>query len=207
VIGTFAPGNTPLDPDEMEGLIPRHVTTQGELNQVEQANILEALTWLTGRALPGLLTDSFLRALHKRMFKDVWKWAGQYRATVKNLGVLPEQIDQLFVAVGPTKQFSSPCSSEQVPVEVKKLCEDTRYWISNKTFPPEECVLRFHHRLVAIYPFANGNGRHARLAADLLMRDQGLPPFAWNGPRESYLAALKAADRGDYKPLFKFVNS
>jgi Fic-DOC domain mobile mystery protein B len=152
---------------------------------VEQANILEALTWLTGRALPGLLTDSFLRALHKRMFKDVWKWAGQYRATVKNLGVLPEQIGG----------------------EVKKLCEDTRYWISNKTFPPEESVLRFHHRLVAIHPFPNGNGRHARLAADLLMRDQGLPPFAWNGPRESYLAALKAADRGDYKPLFKFVNS
>jgi Fic-DOC domain mobile mystery protein B len=152
-----APGNTPLDPDEMEGLIPRHVTTQGELNQVEQANIIEAMAWSTGRSLPGLLTESFLRELHKRMLKDVWKWAGKYRTTVKNLGVFPEQI----------------------PAEVRKLCEDTQYWIQNQVYPWDEIGARFHHRLVAIHPFPNGNGRHARLAADLLLRTQGQDPFSW----------------------------
>jgi len=190
-------GNTPLDPDEMEGLIPRHVTTQGELNQVEQANILEAMTWIIGRSHPDILTESFLRELHKKMFKDVWKWAGKYRKSLKNLGV----------------------SADQVPVEIKKLCEDAQFWIQNKTYPWDEIGVRFHHRLVVIHPFPNGNGRHARLATDVLMRNNSQKVFAWGGEseivtidsvsstRKGYLAALRAADKGDFKLLLEFVRS
>ena len=132
---TFLTGGTPLDPDESEGLIPSHVSTQAELNRVEQANILEAVTWATSRKHSRLLTDEFIRELHRRMFKDVWKWAGLYRRTLKNFGVPPETI----------------------PVEVKKLCEDTHYWVQNKVFPWDELAARFHHRLVAIHPFPNGS--------------------------------------------------
>ncbi len=192
-----APGNTPLDPDEVEGLIPLHVTTQGELNEVEQANILEAMAWSTGRDHADILTDSYLRELHKRMFKDVWKWAGKYRQSLKNVGV----------------------SANQIPAEVKKLCEDTQYWIQNKTYSWDEIGVRFHHRLVSIHPFPNGNGRHARLATDLMLRANGQKPFNWGGEssgasidaagttRGLYIAALKAADRGNFNLLLAFVRS
>jgi len=190
-------GSTPLDPDEMEGLIPPYVQTQGELNLVEHANIQEAVVWAIARQHPEILSDSFLRDLHRKMFKDVWKWAGKYRTSVKNLGVSPEQI----------------------PVEVKKLCEDTGYWIQNKTYSWDEIGVRFHHRLVAIHPFSNGNGRHSRLAANLLMTTHGQKSFTWgekaeNGSIDSegrirylYIAALKAADQGDYKTLLDFAKS
>jgi Fic-DOC domain mobile mystery protein B len=192
-----APGSTPIDPDEMEGLIPGHVTNQGELNRAEHANIQDAVIWSIARPHPDILTDSFLRELHKRMFEDVWKWAGKYRTSVKNLGV----------------------PAEQIPVEVKKLCEDTKYWVQNQAYPWDEIGGRFHHRLVSIHPFSNGNGRHARLAADILMRTNKQMIFTWGskterGPinkvgtaRERYLAALKAADKGDYKPLLDFARS
>lgn len=195
MIENQASGNTPLDPDEMEGLIPRHVTTQGELNQVEQANILEAMTWIAGRPHPDILSDPFLRELHKRMFKDVWKWAGKYRKSLKNLGI----------------------PAEQITTEVKKLCEDAGYWIQNNTYPWDEIAIRFHHRLVVIHPFPNGNGRHARLATNILLTTHGQKPFTWGGGSQSgpigstgetrgdYLSALKAADKGDFKPLLAFA--
>jgi len=194
---TFLTGGTPLDPDESEGLIPSHVSTQAELNRVEQANILEAVTWATSRKHSRLLTDEFIRELHRRMFKDVWKWAGLYRRTLKNFGVPPETI----------------------PVEVKKLCEDTHYWVQNKVFPWDELAARFHHRLVAIHPFPNGNGRHARLLTDLLLRQQDQKPFSWGArtgqgvigsdgmTRERYIEALRSADRQDFGPLLDFVRS
>jgi len=192
-----APGNTPLDLDEMEGLIPSYVTTQSELNQVEQQNILQAAQWVIGHKANGLLTDSFLRELHRRMLGDVWKWAGKYRITGKNIGV--------------------PASD--IPGEIKKLCDDTGYWIENKTFPWNEIGARFHHRLVAIHPYPNGNGRHARLATDVLLRAHDQEAFAWGARtaqdpldrdgenRRAYLNALKAADQGDFGLLLKFVRS
>jgi Fic-DOC domain mobile mystery protein B len=191
---TDHPGNTPLDPDETEGLIPRHVTTQDELNQVEQANILEASAWFAGRSHPDILTDSFLRQLHKKMFCDVWRWAGVYRKSVKNIGGPPVSI----------------------PTETRKLCEDTRYWIENKTYGWDELAARFHHRLVAIHPFPNGNGRHARMATNLLLTTHGQKPFTWGNAnlsettsrtRNRYLAALKAADNQDFQLLLEFVRS
>ncbi len=192
-----APGSTPLDPDEMEGLVPGHVTNQGELNRAEHANIQDAVTWAIARPHAEILTDTFLRELHKRMLGDVWKWAGKYRTTVKNLGV----------------------SAEQIPVEVKNLCEDTKVWIQNKSYSWDEIGVRFHHRLVSIHPFANGNGRHARLAANLLMSTHGQKPFTWGEmtennsidsagkTRDRYLSALKTADTGDYKLLLDFAKS
>jgi Fic-DOC domain mobile mystery protein B len=187
-------GNTPLDPDETEGLLPRHVTTQPELNQVEQSNILQAAAWASGRSFPHLLTDNALRQIHKRMFGDVWRWAGTYRKSVKNIGVLPTVI----------------------PIEVRQWCEDTRYWIENKTHGWDEIGARFHHRLVAIHPFPNGNGRHARFVTDLLLTTHGQKPFTWGNAghrvetesiRNRYLASLKAADNHDFKPLLEFVRS
>lgn len=187
-------GNTPLDPDETEGLLPRHVTTQPELNQVEQSNILQAAAWASGRSFPHLLTDNALRQIHKRMFGDVWRWAGTYRKSVKNIGVLPTVI----------------------PIEVRQLCEDTRYWIENKTHGWDEIGARFHHRLVAIHPFPNGNGRHARFVTDLLLTTHGQKPFTWGNAghrvetesiRNRYLASLKAADNHNFKPLLEFVRS
>jgi Fic-DOC domain mobile mystery protein B len=131
------------------------------------------------------------------MFKDVWKWAGKYRKSLKNIGV----------------------SAVQIPVEVKKLCEDTQFWIQNHTYSWDEIGVRFHHRLVSIHPFPNGNGRHARLATDILMRANGQEPFTWGGESEvdligsagetrgGYLAALKAADNGDVGPLLSFARN
>jgi len=187
-------GNTPLDPDEIEGLIPRHVTTQAELNQVEQANILEASAWALGQKHPKLLTDTYLKQLHKRMFGDVWKWAGTYRKSLKNIGVMPQTI----------------------PTEVRLLCEDTRHWMEHRTYDWIGIGARFHHRLVAIHPFPNGNGRHARMATDLLLATNDQNPFTWGRldrtrtetqVRARYLAALKAADNHDLNPLLEFVGS
>ena len=126
---TYQPGQTPLDPDEKEGLKPKHISTQGEL--------------------------------HKRMLGDTWAWAGTYR----------------------------------------KL---------------DELAIRFHHQLVLVHPFPNGNGRHSRLIADLLLQKMGRVPFSWGSGsysslvsrtdlRTAYLTALRAADQGNIAPLLAFA--
>jgi len=194
-----AAGNTPLDPDEAAGLIPRHIRTLGELNEWEQANLLEGRRWME-RQWPrkDVLTENFLRALHKRMFDKTWRWAGTYRTTGKNIGV----------------------DAREVAVEVHKLLQDVRYWLDEKTWAnTDETAARFHHRLVWIHPFPNGNGRHARFITDALLLKQGATPFSWGaatmaadveqqgGARDRYLAALRAADSRDFAPLLAFVRS
>lgn len=189
----YAPSATPLDPDEAAGLLARHITTQAELNEWEQTNILEGLHWALKQGKRDLLDEAFARELHRRMFSKTWKWAGQFRQTDKNIGV-----DWL-----------------QVPVQLRNLLADVKAQIEFKSFPPDELVLRFHHRLVWIHPFANGNGRHARLMADLLIKRLGLPAFNWGGQalvsagekRQRYLDALHAADARDYQPLLRFARS
>ena len=194
---TFAEpdGATPLDPDERNGLKFRHVTTRGELDELEQANIEQGLAWLARRRGGDVFDDAFLRRLHKRLFGDVWSWAGEYRLREKNIGVEPFQI----------------------AVQLRALLGDARYWAENRTFPPLEAAARFHHRLVQIHPFANGNGRHARIAADIMLEDHyGHPPIAWasgfdlqadNERRRDYIAALRAADGHDFAALFAFVGA
>ncbi len=185
-------GATPLDPDESEGLIPTHVTTREQLNRLEQENIVEAMQWLETARLKDILNEAFIRRLHQRMFARVWKWAGQFRTSDKNIGI----------------------AKEHIGVELHKLCEDTKAQIAHATYPPDEIACRFHHRLVWIHPFPNGNGRHARLLTDLLLEKVlHRPRFSWGGMSEipegdiraDYLGALCAADKGDYSKLTEFA--
>ena len=187
-------GATPLDPNEIDGLLLTHITTRPELDRWEQDNINEALAWLEQRKSKDILNESFMKQLHKRMFGNVWKWAGKLRQTEKNIGV-------------PWYQIS---------LETKTLCDDIKYWIENKTFSEDEIAARFHHRLVSIHLFPNGNGRHARLMADILLENVlGKPPFTWGSrnlidagmDRQKYIESLVAADRGDYGQLMDFVRS
>ena len=189
----YPEGATPLDADELEGLKFPHVTTLGELDHLEQANIEAGLIWLNRRKDPDILNDQFVRLLHKQLFGEVWRWAGSYRLTVKNIGVAPEQIS----------------------IQLRNLLDDVQYWVKNNTFSPIESAVRFHHRLVSIHPFPNGNGRHARIMADVLLEKvHKTQAIDWSGGddlqrmnerRKQYITALRAADIGDYGPLFIFV--
>lgn len=187
-------GQTPLDPDEKAGLIPRHIETKGALNDWEQENILQATKWLRSARLPEVLSESFCRDLHRRMFNKTWKWAGKFRTSDKNIG----------------------CDWTLVAVKLSQLLGNALYWVDNKTFDPDELAARFHHALVWIHPFPNGNGRHARMMADALLKQLGRPAFSWgsganliaaNEVRARYLAALRAADKNDFTALLAFVRS
>lgn len=192
---TTGAGNTPLTPDEQADLIP-NLATKEELNQWERENILMAYSWaLNPRTLAreNALSEPYLRNLHRRMFDETWKWAGLYRTSEKNIGVPHHQIrEQLGILVG-----------------------DASYWLEHATYPADEIAIRFHHRLVFIHPFANGNGRHARLMADVLIRLQGRPEFTWGGAdivaqgdiRKGYIDALRVADKGDIAPLLAFART
>jgi Fic-DOC domain mobile mystery protein B len=187
--GRQTDGTTSLDADELDDLIPTHITTRRELNEWEQANILAAVTAPARRRNP--LTMEFLTGLHRRMFGQTWKWAGQFRRTEKTIGVAREQIE----------------------LQLHDLLEDARYWVAHATYLPDEIAARFHHRLVLIHPFPNGNGRHARLMTDQLARYLGQTPFTWGSAslnetgsaRNRYISALKDADRGDITALLAFV--
>jgi len=190
---TAGEGNTPLSPDEQADLLP-NLATREELNQWERENILVAYSWaLKRRTLTRekALSEPYLRNLHYRMFDETWKWAGLYRTSEKNIGVPHHQIrEQLAILIG-----------------------DTSYWLEHATFSPDEIAIRFHNRLVFIHAFANGNGRHSRLMADILAKVQGRPEFTWGGTdivaqgdiRRSYIDALRAADKNDIGPMLAFA--
>lgn len=190
---SYPPGATPLDPDEVASLVPTSISTQGELNAFEQANIADAERWAFKRKRQDCLTEGFIRELHRRMLNQVWRWAGMYRTSDKNIGT----------------------SWTQIPERILGLCGDVLYWIEHQTYDWDELGARFHHRLVAIHPFSNGNGRHARLMADVLLYAHGEELFSWGREaldhptetRNRYLAALRAADNRNYAPLIKFVRS
>ena len=188
----YPPGATPLDADELASLIPGHITTQGELNEWEQANIVQGDQWAR-KQRKAILDDAFVRQLHKQMFGETWRWAGEFRKSKKNIGI----------------------DWPKISVELRKLLDDVHYQIEHPSCPPDEIAVRFHHRLVAIHPFHNGNGRHARLMADLLVERLGQPRFTWGSrslvdageTRQAYIAALQAADARDYQPLIAFARS
>jgi Fic-DOC domain mobile mystery protein B len=177
----YPEGATPLDPDEAEGLLLTHITARGELDRWEQDNILEAKAW-TDRTKPtDILNEQFIKALHKRMFGNVWKWAGQFRQSDKNIG-------------GPW---------HQVPTCLRNLCDDAGLWIELQEDSSDLIAVRFHHRLVSIHPFPNGNGRHAREMANLLLKNiLKQPEFTWGGNslsntgdiRKQYIESLQAAE-------------
>ena len=188
---------TLLSRDAADGLLLDHITTREECDFWEQKYIGEAHNWLDQHKPKDILNQAFMLKLHKKMFGEVWKWAGQLRADEANIGNVPRW---------------------RMETDLKNLCDDVKAWIENETFPPDEICVRFHHRLVFIHLFENGNGRHARLMADLLATNVlGQPPFTWGGAdltkvstsRNRYIAALKVADKyyDDYGPLLKLARS
>jgi Fic-DOC domain mobile mystery protein B len=189
----YAVGATPLGSDEINGLIPLHITIQSQLNEWEAANILKAESWLFSANHGDFLTIDFIKSLHLKMFNATWKWAGKFRTTERNIGITPYKIT----------------------ADLSQLLEDVRYQIINKSFSLDEIAYRFHHRLVAIHPFPNGNGRHSRLMTDLLLAQAGQVRFTWgrykleteSPVRKQYINALRAADKHDYAALAIFVRS
>lgn len=191
----YPPGATPLDPDEAAGLVPTHITTQSDLNAWEQTNILQGERWASRQKSRELLDEGFVRELHKRMFDQTWQWAGMFRKSNKNIGV----------------------DWPQVSLKLRDLLDNTRYQLEHQVFMDDEIVVRFHHQLVWIHAFPNGNGRHARLMADLLAMRLGTARMSWGGGsldlapvsrvRERYLAALRAADQGRFDLLIQFARS
>ena len=190
----YPEGATPLDPDELAGLKHPHVETRGELDQLEQANIQEGYRWLSRqRKYREFLNEDFVLDLHRHLFGDVWSWAGAFRKSEKNIGADPASIG----------------------MELRNLLDDAKYWVEHNTYSREEFAARFHHRLVKIHPFTNGNGRHARIMTDaILERVLKVKPVNWGSGlntktehRMAYIAALRAADNNDYRPLIDFVSS
>ena len=184
--------NTPLTAEEREQLIPSYIALRHELNEVEQVNIGAAVRWARTRKRD-VLDRKYLNELHRRMFGDVWRWAGQYRATARNIGV----------------------EAHRIAMEVQQAIDDARDWVEHATYPPDDIAVRFSYRLVAIHPFPNGNGRFSRLVGDLLAAQLGRPPFTWGQvdlitlgeTRARYVEALRAADRHDIRPLLLFARS
>lgn len=188
-------GQTPLEADEKEGLLITTITRRGELDEFEQLNIQKAIQWTLSRKFKKdeILTERFIKLVHKKMYGDVWAWAGEFRKTNKNIGV----------------------DRYQVPIEVKKLLDDCKYWIDNDSYSHDEIAVRFKHRIVQIHCFSNGNGRHSRLMGDLIIdKIFAKPVFTWGAgsdlsksgdTRSEYLKAVKAADIDIINPLLKFA--
>ena len=188
----YKEGQTPIDEDEKLGLKIKSISAIAELDEFEQQNIEEAVSWAYGRIFKPeqVLEVDFIQNIHRRMFKNVWKWAGKFRTSDKNIGVPFYQIRQ----------------------QLQTLNDDCRYWIEYQTYLPDEIAIRFKHRMVSIHLFPNGNGRHSRLMADiLLLALDNNQAFSWGGKslrrgedRTVYLAALRKADSGDIGPLLAF---
>lgn len=192
----YIAGQTPMDEEEKRDLIPI-VLSREDLDNFEQENIIEARGWVMQKSVyanADVFDEQFLLNLHKRMYRHVWKWAGKFRKSNKNIGV----------------EFY------QIPTELKILLDDVKFWLENKTFPIEHIAVMFHHRLVKIHLFANGNGRHARLCADVIIAKYNATKLSWGGNsdlikpdeiRKRYINALREADAGSYEALIEFASS
>lgn len=193
----YPPGATPLNPNEIAGLKLSYISTQKELNAAEQDNILRGEKWAFSKKRKNFITERFMRELHKKMFGHVWQWAGTYRTSDKSIGV------EWF----------------KIPTEINKLIGDVRYWITHETYPIDEIAARFHHRLVWIHPFPNGNGRWARVMADVLLFNSEQEVFSWGAKsktgslgehsdaRARYIHSLRSADARNFEELLSFVRS
>ena len=192
----YISGQTPLDEEEKEGPLKKTISTRAELDEFEQLNIDEARVWLlkTKLGLDRILTEEFIKELHSKMFENVWRWAGTFRRSNKNIGI----------------------DKTEIPFQLRQLVENTKYWVEHKTFSEDEIVIRFSHRLVQIHLFPNGNGRHSRLIADVLIhKGFGKDEFPWGSTnltaagevRITYLTALRNADNGNFTDLITFARS
>lgn len=192
----YIDGQTPLDENEIDGLLLNTISTIGELNEFEQLNIEKAVEWTIHNRFTRerILTEKFIKTLHKQMYEDVWRWAGQFRKSDKNIGICWTQIG----------------------IQLKFLIDDTNFWIDNNTYPPVEIAIRFKHRIVSIHCFPNGNGRHSRMIADIIMESIfGTEIFTWHqsnmlkedDTRKKYISALIEADNGNINPLIDFAKN
>ena len=192
----YLDGQTPLSEEELNGLKILSISTREELDEFEQFNIEKAIQWTFGKKIQAkdLLSEKFIKDLHKRMFGEIWKWAGSFRTSEKNLGI----------------------KSYLIPVQLKQLLDDVMYWYENQIYSPDEVAVRFKHQLVSIHCFPNGNGRHSRLMADLIMEKLYKEPFlTWGGSslvksnekRKEYINAIKLADHQDLSQLIMFAKS
>ena len=192
----YIDGQTPLNEEEQNGLLIPSITTREELDEFEQLNIEKAIQWTFGKKWKAeqLFSEKFVKDLHKRMYGEVWKWAGAFRESEKNLGI----------------------KSYLIPTELKVLLDDAIFWVQNDTYSPDELAIRFKHRLVSIHCFSNGNGRHSRLMADLIMEKLfNATFFSWGSSnlvkatetRKAYIKAVKMADKQDVQPLIVFAKS
>ena len=183
--------STPLTEEEKQQLKAKWITTRAELNELETKGIADAEIWLL-KNKKDILNETFIKNLHKKMFGNIWKWAGSFRTSERNIGVAPYEIQP----------------------KLRILLDDVKFWIDNQTFSPKEIAIRFHHRLVQIHPFPNGNGRISRLMADLLMKQFDLPALNWGSGnlteiselRKEYISALREADNGNYSLLLSFID-
>jgi Fic-DOC domain mobile mystery protein B len=183
---------TPLTEEEKQQLIPTHIAYRRDLNAAEQDNIARGQEWGLRRRR-NLIDEKFIKDLHQHMLGDVWRWAGEYRTSERNIGI----------------------DHWKIPEEIRMLLDDAKIWIEKAVYPPDEIAVRFHHRLTFIHPFPNGNGRHARLIADLLVIQLGGKRFSWGSGsvrdagelRKRYISALHAADGHDIGPLLMFARS
>jgi Fic-DOC domain mobile mystery protein B len=192
----YTGGQTPLDEDEKEGLLIPTIATREELDEFEQQNIEQAILWTLRRSMKTetILSEDFIKSMHWRMYCNVWIWAGEFRKTNKKIGV----------------------DKWQIPVELRSLLDDVKFWHANNVYSPDECTIRFKHRLVRIHCFPNGNGRHSRLMADIVINKifkqtvytWGSGSMAKHGEqRTHYLKSIKAADNGDFLPLILFART
>jgi len=192
----YIDGQTPLNEEELDGLLIPSITIREELDEFEQLNIEKAIQWTFGKKWKAeqLFSEKFVKDLHKRMYGEVWKWAGAFRESEKNLGI----------------------KSYLIPAELKVLLDDALFWVENDTYSPDELAIRFKHRLVSIHCFSNGNGRHSRLMADLIMEKLfNATFFSWGSSnlvkatetRKAYIKAVKMADKQDLQPLIVFAKS
>ena len=190
----YIDGQTPLSEEEKEGLLIKTITTRGELDELEQLNIEKAVEWTLNNKFvkEKILSEEFIKSVHKKMFGDVWKWAGTFRKSEKNIGVD-------WIKIG---------------VEIRILFDDTKYWIENETYPPDEIAIRFKHRLVNIHCFPNGNGRHSRIMADIIIESVfGKEVFTWNNSnlvkpdnvRRKHIDSIRKADKGTIDQLLEFA--
>lgn len=187
-------GQTPLSEEEKVGLLIKSITTRGELDELEQLNIEKAVEWTLENKFSKekILSEKFIKLVHKKMLGNVWEWAGKFRRSEKNIGVE-------WIRIG---------------VELRMLLDDTKYWIENNTYSSDEIAIRFKHRLVNIHCFPNGNGRHSRLIADIIIESVfGKKVFTWNNSnlvkpdnvRKEYINSIRQADNGSIEPLLEFA--
>lgn len=192
----YEDGQTPLNEEEKDGLLIKTITTHGELDEYEQLNIEQAIEWTMRQNFKKdkILTEAFIKKLHKKMLGRVWSWAGEFRKSEKNIGV---------------KWIN-------IRIDLKTLLDDSKYWIENEIYHPDEIAIRFKHRLVNIHCFPNGNGRHSRIMADIIIESIfGKEIFSWNQSnmfkadetRKEYINAIREGDKGNIAPLMEFARN